>query len=270
MRATTVLVGTVLLSIGFVYAVACQTGAASSTASATAANGTVRATSGGYVFEQGESVAVEIVRGDPCPCLCDPLLVTGFSIRDQEGAAVRFATESPSPTVPVPFDQWLGVWDVLRPDGAPIVEGTYTLTVDTNLGTFVATAEIVAPGMAWRRGLAASQASVCSMELRVYRMIDERHAATDIRLRRGDRLLARLPGNVTTGFVWQCDRIPEILTAIPGREYVTAAVHVGAPGWFLLRYDATASGEGGLSFSYRRPWESVAPAETYDVTITTQ
>jgi len=41
------------------------------------------------MFESGACLALEIVRDDPCNCLCGPIHVTEVSLRDGAGGIVR-------------------------------------------------------------------------------------------------------------------------------------------------------------------------------------
>ncbi len=225
----------------------------------------VRATVGTFVFEQGQAMALELVRGEEtCPCLCGEILIKGFKVVDAEGKTVY---EDPGP-YPVSAESWLGRWDLSDGEGAAVPPGDYTAVVSASIGEFRAQLAVVPRGER-PAGISSARASVCGVELRVYRLVNEDDNGAEVVLRPGERLLVALPGNPTTGYEWQADEEPDFLERLAGVDYLrkAGAPPVGGGGTFLFRYRAESEGTGTLHFSYRRPWEEGAPAEEFSLTV---
>lgn len=234
-----------------------------SSASATVSTGqSAEATIGTFVFEQGGALAVEIEREEPCPCLCDPLYVTVFCVLNEEGETI-FSGEELA-TKSYPYGQWVGLWS-----SADFDVGVYTVVVSTSIGTFRARVEIVSSEAASRSGHVSSEASVCGVGLRLYRVIDETNGGQTVNLREGEHLMVALSGNATTGYEWEIEEAPDpgVLQFMEGLNYLSFSSLLGAPGTFLFRYEAKAPGRGNLALRYQRPWESVPPLQTFSVFV---
>jgi len=92
----------------------------------------------------------------------------------------------------------------------------------------------------------------------------------------GDRIVLRLSGNASTGYVWRrvapasfdggaLEPIEEGAYE-PGGAADGNECGVGSPGTFVFRYRAAASGTTPLRYVYQRPWEE-EPADEFDVVI---
>ncbi|MEA1870892.1 MAG: protease inhibitor I42 family protein, partial [Candidatus Bipolaricaulota bacterium] len=159
------------------------------------------------------------------------------------------------------------------PSGEPAEVGAYTVAIDTSIGEFRAKIEVVSPGMASQSGRVSSRASVCGIELLVYRLFDEESDGQTIALREGDLLLIALPGNPTTGYEWEQTNSEEesILSPLEGLDYQpqsAPAGTVGSGGTFFFRFKADSAGESDLTFTYRRPWEEGPGTETITFHVT--
>ncbi len=238
-------------------------GQTSSSASASSSVGDgVRVTLGTFVVEAGARLAFEIVREDPCRCLCDPVRVTGMSFLDGSGTTIRDEPyEAAVDTV-----QWLGRVALVDEEGDPLPEGSYTIRIATSVGPFEARIEIVPSAQMARAGRFTASASVCGLELRVYRLITGEDDGATIALRRGDRLMVALAGNATTGYQWDNTLVYEYAVLRESEEMEYRAKPqpqemVGFGGEFLFRYEAIDVGPQAFRFIYHQPWMSVQPAE---------
>lgn len=86
----------------------------------------------------------------------------------------------------------------------------------------------------------------------------------------GQTLEVKLDGNPSTGYTWTVASAPEFLKSEgePTFESKAESGVVGASGTQTLKFSVTAGGEGELSLSYLRPWETgTAPAETFKVNV---
>lgn len=224
----------------------------------------VRVSIGTFVFEQGERLALELTREEPCPCLCDELYVMGFRVLGREGAVVFQAPDG----FPIPAGEWVGRWGLMYTGGDRVPPGSYTALVDTSLGEFRVELLVVAPGEK-PLGRSLARASVCGLGLRVYRLLTEEDDRAIVELQEGELLMVSLSGNPTTGYEWALTEEPPFLTRIPGVDYLPelTPTAVGGGGTFFFRYEATGQGGGPLSFAYRRPWESGPPERIFSITV---
>ncbi len=261
---------TVLTGLLVVGGAVCGQASASSSSSAGSTNAELRVSIGVFVVESGASLSLEIVRDDPCTCLCDPVHVTELSLLDGSGGTLRSESYDP----PVDTVEWLGRLSLVdRAAGEPLPEGSYTVLIVTTVGAFSARVDIVPPQRMAQSGRFSASASVCGLELRVYRLITEEDAGANVALRRGDRLMVALAGNATTGFQWENALLYEyaVLRETEEMEY-RAEPHpqttVGSGGTFLFRYEAVDVGPQAFRFIYHRPWESVEPEQVVEFTAT--
>ena len=152
-------------------------------------------------------------------------------------------------------------------------EGPYSILVETTAGAFSASVEVVPTQQMAQSGRFSASASVCGLELRVYRLITEEDAGANVALRRGDRLMVALAGNATTGFQWENALLYEyaVLRETEEAEYRAKPYPqemVGFGGTFLFRYGAVDVGPQAFRFVYHRPWESVEPVQVVEFTAT--
>jgi predicted secreted protein len=96
--------------------------------------------------------------------------------------------------------------------------------------------------------------------------IDESHEGKTVELAPGQKLLATLDANPTTGFDWAVIKAPAGLGS-PEMGYVSSGNAPGAPGkrhltWSLEK--ALPAGEHAVELAYARSFEKgVAPFKTY-------
>jgi len=95
-----------------------------------------------------------------------------------------------------------------------------------------------------------------------------------ITLRAGDTLTVTLESNPTTGYSWQVMDLDQTVLVQDGQpEYKQAPSSeglVGAGGTETFHFKAVGPGEGSLSMGYMRSWESVQPAETFEIQLQVQ
>ena len=239
-------------------------GQVSSSASASSSSdGPMEVTIGTFNFVSGDSLALEIVREEDCECMCDPIYVTEFRLENDAGAVsvlLNGADGSPS------IDEWVGMMILRSPEGEALPAGKYTAVVETSAGMFKVQISIASPGAAASWGRVSSSASICGVEIRLYRLLTN-EGATTIDLHIGDRLMIALPGNATTGYAWELidGGETEVISSLEGRGYIPDSAPegmVGVGGTFFFRYAAESIGNADLTFTYRRPWEEGEGTQT--------
>jgi len=104
-------------------------------------------------------------------------------------------------------------------------------------------------------------------------VIDQNAAGSTVELRPGQKLTVSLPGNPTTGFVWEMVPGAGSILASQGEGQFSAAstgasAKLGAGGIYRFDFVAVDSGNAPLKFIYRRSFEKeVAPAQSFEVTV---
>jgi len=93
-------------------------------------------------------------------------------------------------------------------------------------------------------------------------------AGTTVSVAVGDRIDVGLPGNPTTGYTWTIVAMDDTVLASRGEaEFRADSTLVGSGGTMTLTFDALALGTTTLELAYRRPFETVAPEDTFMVTV---
>ncbi len=238
--------------------------AQASASSFAATEGPVRATVGTFTLEEGSKIALELHRSEPCPCMCDPVLVEGMAVLDRTEDTVY--TEAGTP---VPSEEWIGTWNLRDNQGRAVSPGSYTVVIRTSIGEFRAALKIVRKGDRPFSGRMSVQASVCGFGLDVYRLITKEDAGTTIEVGTGEKVLLALPGNPTTGYQWDLSTAlaEGVLAPISGVDYLPDGSGIGAGGTFFFRYEAVKAGVATLNLVYHRPWEEGPPLDSFTATI---
>ncbi|MCX8033300.1 MAG: protease inhibitor I42 family protein [Thermoleophilia bacterium] len=95
-----------------------------------------------------------------------------------------------------------------------------------------------------------------------------------ITIKVGQTIEVTLPGNPTTGYGWGAalaDKDKALLEQVGEPVYTqdkTDGELVGAGGTYTFTFRAKAAGAATLKLTYARPWETVEPLATYQVTVT--
>lgn len=78
-----------------------------------------------------------------------------------------------------------------------------------------------------------------------------------------------LPGNPTTGYIWEIQSIDkDILLQVESPVYTPDSSMIGTGGKFSFRFIAKNTGVSKIKLIYHRPWEKdIAPAKIYEISI---
>lgn len=236
-----------------------------SSSSVSSVGGAAEVRLGGFVFETGARLALEIVHEGDADCFKSKVLVERMRLIGKDGAAVSEEEYAPA----FPAETWIGKARLVDPSGAPLPMAEYEIVITTNVGSFVADVEVAATSGLYGLGRYSATASVCGYTLRVYRLISDLDDGASLTLRVGDRLMIELEGNATTGYAWTNTIEVEYaaLREMQDVEYRPASGLIGAPGVFVFRYVAADVGPQMLRFAYQRPWESVDPLKVVLFTV---
>jgi inhibitor of cysteine peptidase len=90
-----------------------------------------------------------------------------------------------------------------------------------------------------------------------------------IHVRRGDRIVIRLPENATTGYRWVPDSVDDRIVSLKSSEYAPpAGGGVGAGGAVSIVFEALAPGEANVGLKRWREWEGESSVrERYTITV---
>jgi inhibitor of cysteine peptidase len=85
----------------------------------------------------------------------------------------------------------------------------------------------------------------------------------------GDRLIVKLAGNMTTGYMWSLvEDGGDILVMEGDPTAIRDSDLIGAGELSVFSFTAASAGEAQLQFIYQRPFETeVPPINTFDITI---
>lgn len=87
-------------------------------------------------------------------------------------------------------------------------------------------------------------------------------------LSENDRLFVTLPGNLSTGYSWEVVPMePALLQAVGEPGYTSDSEVIGSTGIFTFKFKAVEKGQMVLKLVYHRPWETVEPLDTFEVTV---
>jgi inhibitor of cysteine peptidase len=92
---------------------------------------------------------------------------------------------------------------------------------------------------------------------------------SNVKINTGDYLEIALPGNPTTGYVWELSSGDNKILPLQGDyKYTPSSKLVGSGGKFVFSFRGVAPGKTKLHFVYRRTFEKdVAPLKTFTITV---
>ncbi len=90
-----------------------------------------------------------------------------------------------------------------------------------------------------------------------------------VQLRADQVLEVRLEANYAAGYGWYVQHMDAaVLQQVGDPEIEALTPRLGAPSTVILRFAPQAAGQSPLVLAYRRPWEEVAPLQTYSLEVT--
>jgi inhibitor of cysteine peptidase len=97
----------------------------------------------------------------------------------------------------------------------------------------------------------------------------EKDSGKLIEMKVGGTILIELPGNPTTGYMWEVSSMDSsALQKIGDFKFLANSNAIGSPGKMALRFRVIGAGKTVLVLAYRRSWEkNVAPIRTFSVNV---
>ena len=98
----------------------------------------------------------------------------------------------------------------------------------------------------------------------------EPHNGGNFTISRGEELVIRLPGNPTTGYLWEVFSNDSTMLRLKGESvFVADADRTGAGGQTIFLFVPCGIGPTRLKLVYRRPWErDTLPVQVFEVVVT--
>ncbi len=88
-------------------------------------------------------------------------------------------------------------------------------------------------------------------------------------IKQDEELAIRLPGNPTTGYMWETMTNEPLLEQKGETIFVSDAYRTGAGGQIKFRFVPRGTGSTRLKLGYRRPWEKeTPPARIFEIAVT--
>ena len=99
--------------------------------------------------------------------------------------------------------------------------------------------------------------------------VDASYSGKQVELSVGQSLAVTLNSNASTGYSWYlAQNSDETVLNKTGNEYISPQTTlVGAGGKDEWTFKALKKGNSTISMGYSRPWESMLPAETFNLTV---
>ena len=99
--------------------------------------------------------------------------------------------------------------------------------------------------------------------------VDSSYSGKQVELSVGQSLVVTLESNATTGYSWTlAQNSDESVLKETGHEYIAPQTTlIGAGGNEEWTFKALKKGTSTISMGYSRPWESIPPVETFDLTV---
>jgi inhibitor of cysteine peptidase len=91
---------------------------------------------------------------------------------------------------------------------------------------------------------------------------------TSITMAVGGELELALAANPTTGYSWAIAACDPAVLKLDSENYAQQGTATGSGGEATWHFSAVAPGTTTLRLEYRRPWEKVAPVQTFEVAVT--
>ena len=84
----------------------------------------------------------------------------------------------------------------------------------------------------------------------------------------GDELEVKLPGNPTTGYVWEVNSLDSNVLSLGKADFIANSKAIGSGGMEIIKFHAIAAGTSIVRLIFHRPFEhNIPPLRTFEVTV---
>ncbi len=101
-------------------------------------------------------------------------------------------------------------------------------------------------------------------------VLSEKDNGQIVHLPEGGTVTIELPGNPSTGYMWVLKGTYDEAVVIMTGDFMEKpdTSKVGVPVKKIVKFKAVGNGTAGITYEYRRPWESnKAPEKTFEILI---
>lgn len=98
--------------------------------------------------------------------------------------------------------------------------------------------------------------------------LSENDAGKTVEISVGDELEIAVPGNPTTGYVWEVSSHDANVLKLTNAGFYADNMAIGAGGVEIIKFHAIAEGKSELKLIFHRPFEhNMPPLKTFEATI---
>jgi len=98
--------------------------------------------------------------------------------------------------------------------------------------------------------------------------LTENDSGKTVEIRVDDELEVILPGNPTTGYVWEVSSLDSSILRLNKSEFLASDKAIGSGGMEIIKFHAFASGTSEVRLIFHRPFEqNIPPLKTFEVTV---
>jgi predicted secreted protein len=97
--------------------------------------------------------------------------------------------------------------------------------------------------------------------------LSENDSGKTVEIKCGDQLEVELPGNPTTGYVWEVSSLDLNVLRLAKTDYIANEKTIGSGGIEVMIFEAIATGTSVLNLKFHRSFEhNVPPIKTFEIT----
>ncbi len=98
--------------------------------------------------------------------------------------------------------------------------------------------------------------------------LSENDSGKTVEIHVGDELEVTLPGNPTTGYVWEVSSLDSSILMLGKAEFIANDKSIGSGGMEIIKFHAIAAGTSSVRLIYHRSFElNIPPLKTFEVTV---
>jgi predicted secreted protein len=98
--------------------------------------------------------------------------------------------------------------------------------------------------------------------------LSENDSGKSVEIHVGDELEVILPGNPTTGYVWEVSSLDSSILMLGKAEFIANNKSIGSGGMEIIKFHAIAAGTSSVSLIYHRSFElNIPPLKTFEMTV---
>jgi inhibitor of cysteine peptidase len=98
--------------------------------------------------------------------------------------------------------------------------------------------------------------------------LSENDSGKTVEIKCGNQLEVELPGNPTTGYVWEVSSLNSNVMRLDKTDFIANEKTIGSGGFEVMKFQAIAAGTSVLNLKFLRSFEhNIPPIKTFRVTV---